>query len=355
MRETPTGVPGSPPGTPSEALRTVLAEFVNTPDADIAFDDLVKEAAAGAGAAQPRGHRLRIYGVLFVVIALVCYGWFFVAVLSRGHGSSPTPGTLEDLANPSSADAGGGRSLGTGRGIDSAGGGASVGQDEGIVGGADAHASANPGVELSELSDRAWVHEVAQRTGIPERALAAYTGAALVMEQESPECGLGWNTLAGIGEVESHHGSIGGTSINANGYPSRRIVGVSLDGGQNVAQIPDTDNGRLDGDPQWDRALGPMQFIPSTWVRWAADGNTDGIKDPQNIDDAVLAAARYLCSAGGDMSVPDNWVTAVTSYNHSIDYNNRVAEQAQYYKELAEAGAETGAESETGAETGREG
>ena len=185
--------------------------------------------------------------------------------------------------------------------------------------------------------------------------LALQNGAALVLEQESPECGLGWNTLAGIGAVESHHGSIDESYLQANGYPSGRIIGVSLDGGQDIARIPDTDKGMFDGDSQWDRAVGPMQFIPSTWARWAADGNADGIEDPQHIDDAVLAAARYLCSAGGDMSVPDNWVAAVTSYNHSIDYNNRVAEQAQYYKELAEAGAETGAESETGAETGREG
>ena len=45
-----------------------------------------------------------------------------------------------------------------------------------------------------------------------------------------------------------------------------------------------------------------MQFIPSTWMIYGADGNGDGIKDPFNIFDAALAAANYLCDAGGDLS-----------------------------------------------------
>jgi membrane-bound lytic murein transglycosylase B len=103
-----------------------------------------------------------------------------------------------------------------------------------------------------------------------------------------------------------------------------------------VARIRDTDGGVLDDDPEWDRAVGPMQFIPATWSQWAADGNGDGVHDPQQIDDAVLAAARYLCFAGGDLSIPGNWISAVTAYNHSIEYNNRVAEVADRYRLLAE-------------------
>ncbi len=47
--------------------------------------------------------------------------------------------------------------------------------------------------------------------------------------------------------------------------------------------------------PTYDRAVGPMQFLPGTWGRWGSDGDRDGVSDPQDVDDAALAAARYLC------------------------------------------------------------
>lgn len=192
---------------------------------------------------------------------------------------------------------------------------------------------------LVELVDPDWAEQTSASTGIPLRALQAYAGAALLMGEEEPECGLGWNTLAAIGAVESHHGTVHGAFIRDDGYPSSRIVGVALTG-EGFAHIPDTDGGHLDGDTTWDRAVGPMQFIPSTWRQWSADGNGDGNADPQQIDDAVLAAARYLCFTGNDLSDPDNWVAAVTSYNHSIEYNNHVADVAQDYKDATELESE---------------
>ncbi len=182
------------------------------------------------------------------------------------------------------------------------------------------------------------VSSTAARVGIPTRALAAYASAALLLREERPNCNLTWITLAGVGYVESHHGTIGGRQLGADGIPSTPIIGIPLDGGPNVRAIRDTDGGRYDGDTTWDRAVGPMQFIPSTWARWGADGNGDGVADPQHIDDAALAAARYLCASGVDMSVSSSWGRAMFSYNRSDAYVRHVLSVANAYADRANAG-----------------
>lgn len=186
------------------------------------------------------------------------------------------------------------------------------------------------GVVVSTLADAGWVRRTAMRTGIPPRAMAAYAGAALSIDRLHPGCALGWNTLAAIGEVESRHGTIFGGAIGADGVARPRIVGIALDGTSSLA-VPDTDGGVLDGDPRWDRALGPMQFIPETWMRDGRDGDGDGRADVDSIDDAALTAADYLCRAGGDLTDPSSWIRAVDAYNPSVDYNHRVAAAADDY------------------------
>ncbi|KAA9111344.1 lytic transglycosylase domain-containing protein [Microbacterium rhizomatis] len=177
--------------------------------------------------------------------------------------------------------------------------------------------------------DPAWVDATARATGIPTRALAAYATASLVISGEEPECGIGWNTIAGIGAIESDHGRHGGATLGEDGYSVPAIRGPALDG-NGVAAIADSDGGRWDGDATWDRAVGPMQFIPDTWARWGADANGDGIADPNQIDDAALATARYLC-AGGPMTSVDGWRAAVFSYNHLDSYVDDVAVVANRY------------------------
>ncbi|MFC6355903.1 lytic transglycosylase domain-containing protein [Luethyella okanaganae] len=183
---------------------------------------------------------------------------------------------------------------------------------------------------VSELADPAWVTRIAKAANIPERALAAYAGAAIETARTRPSCGLGWNTLAAIGSVETEHGTMHGARIAPDGITAPVIIGIPLDG-RGVAEVSDTDDGRLDGDTSWDRAVGPMQFIPSSWAAHARDGNGDGETDVNQIDDAALTAASYLCEAGGDLAVAQNWITAIAAYNPSADYNNRVAETANHY------------------------
>ncbi|SDO50089.1 Transglycosylase SLT domain-containing protein [Cryobacterium flavum] len=185
--------------------------------------------------------------------------------------------------------------------------------------------------------DPAWAEKVSAATGIPRRALTAYAAADLTVDAEQPGCGIGWNTLAAIGEIESGHGGHGGAVLSDTGYPTPAIRGIALDG-SGVAAITDTDGGAWDGDTVWDRAVGPMQFIPETWARWGADGNGDGAADPNQIDDAALATARYLCH-GGDMTSTETWRAGVFSYNHVDSYVNNVAVVANQYAQQS-AGAQ---------------
>lgn len=172
-----------------------------------------------------------------------------------------------------------------------------------------------PGTDL-----RAWAAGTAGRTGIPARALRAYGAAELAQQADSPGCRLSWATVAGIGKVESNHGQVGRAELDGDGVAWPPIIGVSLDGSQGVADIRDTDDGRLDGDSIHDRAVGPLQFLPATWERFGVDADGDGVRNPQQIDDAARAAAAYLCAEGRDIASGTGWWNGVLTYNRSISY-----------------------------------
>lgn len=188
---------------------------------------------------------------------------------------------------------------------------------------------------VAGLVDADWVAAVARESGIPERALSAYAGAAIAKHAERPDCRLGWNTLAGIGWVESRHGSYGGASIANDGTVSPPIFGIALDG-STTALITDSDGGEFDGDAEFDRAMGPMQFIPGSWANWYIDASGDGVADPHNIDDASLAAANYLCRAVPTLGDEPLWRLGLAAYNADGAYLDAVATAAQQYADAAE-------------------
>ncbi|MET9274597.1 lytic murein transglycosylase [Kribbella sp. NPDC003557] len=166
-------------------------------------------------------------------------------------------------------------------------------------------------------------------SGIPGTVLAAYQKAARDLAMSMPGCHITWPLLAGIGKIESGHAS--GGKVDANGNTRGKILGPVLDGGPGMAAIADTDQGLYDGNASWDRAVGPMQFIPGTWRTFGADGNGDGIKDPHNVFDAARAAGDYLCSGGANLADPQGLVQAVLRYNHSMDYVSNVLRWMQSY------------------------
>ncbi|MFI5690674.1 lytic transglycosylase domain-containing protein [Kribbella sp. NPDC051586] len=169
------------------------------------------------------------------------------------------------------------------------------------------------------------------KNGIPNAALKAYSRAQQVLAQVDPSCHLPWTLVAAIGRVESNHGRFGGNALNSQGVAIPGIFGPRLDGSSGMAKISDSDAGAFDGDGAFDRAVGPMQFIPGTWRAMGVDGDGDGVRNPQDIDDAAMSTAVYLCSGKTDLSKASDVNSAVLRYNHSQQYVDLVVSIAKAY------------------------
>ncbi|MFX0576290.1 lytic transglycosylase domain-containing protein [Nocardia nepalensis] len=201
---------------------------------------------------------------------------------------------------------------------------------------------------LDQLRD--WARVRSEKYGVPVRALQAYGYATVAMAKAQPGCHLGWVTLAGIARVESDHARFGGATIAADGLVRPPIRGIALNGTGGNAVIVDPNATARAGRTVYARAMGPFQFIPDTWKRWGVRASTDyntlantlatgkpvATSDlsgsPDNIDDAALAAGRYLCAAGGDLATAHGWRQAILAYNHSTVYVNQVRNAAIGYE-----------------------
>ena len=162
---------------------------------------------------------------------------------------------------------------------------------------------------------------------IPTVALNAYRNAERMMASAAPNCGMSWNLLAGIGRIESMHANGGATDVD--GTAAKPILGPALDGTLpgNEVIVQSRNNDRV----TYARAMGPMQFLPGTWSRYASDGNGDGKAEVQNLYDATLAAARYLCSGGLNMRDQSQVMSAILRYNNSVAYARNVLGWAAAY------------------------
>ena len=181
-------------------------------------------------------------------------------------------------------------------------------------------------------------------TGIPVRALEGYRRAASLVNSADPACHIDWALLAAIGRVESNHGRFGGNRLDSAGVAQPGIIGIPLDGSNGTARITDTDDGLLDRDNAFDRAVGPMQFIPSTWNIVGVDADGDGFKNPQDMVDAASSAAIYLCSGPGDLNSPSDLRAAIMRYNASDSYVQMVTALADTYRLGVSALPDSGSE-----------
>lgn len=166
--------------------------------------------------------------------------------------------------------------------------------------------------------------------GIGPIVFSAYLRAVALAGELAPGCQVRWQILAGVGWAESRHAN--GRHISPAGDVIPQIIGMALDGTNGTRRLADTDGGRWDHDPVWDRATGPMQFLPSSWELYGRDGNGDGVADPHNVYDAAAAAVVHLCGAGavdlGDESVLRR---ALYAYNHSSAYVEAVVARIAFY------------------------
>src|SRR5579872_55463 len=117
-----------------------------------------------------------------------------------------------------------------------------------------------------------------------------YSELLALWQQAGAEYGVPWQVLAAINKIESNFG---------------RNMGPSSAG-----------------------AIGWMQFMPSTWMRWGIDANGDGVADPWNASDAIFSAARYLQAAGASTDL----YRAVFAYNHADWYVQEVLALASLYQ-----------------------
>ncbi|WP_168582500.1 lysozyme family protein [Gephyromycinifex aptenodytis] len=175
--------------------------------------------------------------------------------------------------------------------------------------------------------------QVAPEALIPARVLQAYRSSEEQLAAAEPGCHLPWWLLAGAGKVASDHAA--GGQVDTAGATTVRILGPRLDGNLiGTSIVRDTDKGQLDGDLSFDRGVGPMLILPATWSSLGVDGNSDGVADVHNIDDAARTLGSVLCAAGGDLSKPKPLAKAVLTVKPQLRDASDVLAWGAYYQRV---------------------
>lgn len=166
----------------------------------------------------------------------------------------------------------------------------------------------------------------------PIGASAAYQRAAAIINLTA-DCHLDWLTLAAIARIESNHGlGEGGTHrLDQNGLVTPSFVGQPLDGKGGRGTVDDTDAGKVDLDPRWDAPVGPFGLMPATWAAVAVDADSDDVRNPQDVDDASLAASVVLCAGGRDLADEKTLRAALTIYHHTTGFAETVLQLTSVY------------------------
>ncbi|MEV4660546.1 lytic murein transglycosylase [Micromonospora echinofusca] len=319
--QTKVDLPATKPAAGPRRRRVQFAHAVRQPPHRVA---IAAARATRDWSRRPSG-RLTLPGVflLALVAATAAAGALLVPATARGtrpvavDATSPTPTTDPQAPLPGGTPLPGGMPLPTQTALPP--GTAPTGP---VVGGS----TGRPSDALA-----GWAAQVGPKVGISPVAMQAYGYAEVVLAQTNRSCGLSWTTLAAIGFVESGHGQANGATLRQDGKALPEIIGLPLDGQGGRMRIPDTDRGVMDKDPVLDRAVGPMQFIPTTWQEIGADADNDGVKDPHDLDDAALAAGNYLCKGGRNLTIPADWWNAILSYNDVRRYAQDVYDTANRY------------------------
>jgi membrane-bound lytic murein transglycosylase B len=155
---------------------------------------------------------------------------------------------------------------------------------------------------------------------------AGYRHAEQELAITAPRCHLGWPALAAVGRAVSGHAR--GGQVDDRGRTVARLLGPKLSGSVGRRQLPDSDRGRWDGDADRDRAVGPMQIVPSVWRRYSATENAD----PDSVGDAAVTAGRYLCAGDVDLSRPTALRAAIARYSASESFVSSVLAAERDYR-----------------------
>lgn len=173
-------------------------------------------------------------------------------------------------------------------------------------------------------------------TGGPVAGIPAVSYAALILASQGSlavaGCHVSVPVLGGVMGIESGYGTFGGSQPDpVTGLVTPPIYGPALDGRPGFELIYNDDYGRSLGVVGvFAKAVGPTQFLPNTWLALGRDGSGDGVADPQNIYDAAMSTAAYLCAHGYVEGDDAKTRLAIFRYNPSFTYVALVLERAAF-------------------------